>query len=339
MKTLPSIFICLLLIAGFAAGGWLLSRKDRSAPEITRLERELEEARGKIAKLTDELAAERKAATARSLEKSTQAASTTAAPATAPTPAGAPGQPPDAKGPVAAKGGKGMMGAMRKMLDAPGMKEMMRQQSKVQIEMLYGKLFERFQLSPEEKEDFKELLAARQALQTDLGLKMMDENLTPEQRKQLTADHERAKQANDALIKTFLADDADYATFQHWEDTQPERMTFEMMGGRAQFATGGEPLSAEQEQQLIDTMAAVRKAPSALPDLSKPENFKAGNITDEQIAAQLKKTDADAQRVMQEAARFLSATQLEALRKWQASARSMTEAGLRMSNAMFQGEK
>lgn len=31
MKTLPGIFICLLLIAGFAAGGWLLSRKDKFA--------------------------------------------------------------------------------------------------------------------------------------------------------------------------------------------------------------------------------------------------------------------------------------------------------------------
>ena len=33
----------------------------------------------------------------------------------------------------------------------------------MRIRLRYGKLFERFQLSPEEKEDFKELLAARQA--------------------------------------------------------------------------------------------------------------------------------------------------------------------------------
>ncbi len=231
------------------------------------------------------------------------------------------------------------MSAMRKMFDNPGMKEMMKQQSKVQIEMLFGKLFEHFQLTPEEKENFKDLLATRQAAQTDMGFKMMGDNLTPEQRKQITADYEAAKKANDELIKTFLGDDADYATFQHWEDTQPERMAFEMMGGRASFSTAGEPLSPDQEQQLIDTMAAVRKAPSKLPDLTKPENIQPGNITEEQISAQLQKFDTDALRVAQEAAKFLTPAQIEALKKFQTSARTMAEAGLKMSNAMFKGGK
>ena len=72
--------------------------------------------------------------------------------------------------------------ALRKMMEAPGMKEMMRKQQEVQIDMTYGKLFQQLGLSDKELDNFKQLLADRQSKQTEVGMKMMDSSLTTEQR-------------------------------------------------------------------------------------------------------------------------------------------------------------
>ena len=116
-------------------------------------------------------------------------------------------------------------------------------------------------------------------------------------------------------------------------------MQFEMMGGRSHFQTAGEPLTLEQEDKLVDLMASVRKAPGKLPDMSKPENFSPERMSEEFIQKLMEKTDADAKTVSQNAAGFLSAAQLQALAKMQEQSRTMTEAGLKMSGAMFKGGK
>ena len=335
MKTLAIVLVALLL-AVICFGGWMLARPNPLNGEVVKLQRELQEAHGEIAKLKEDLVSQRKQATTRPPAKIATLSGNKAG-------GDAPAK--DATGSTAASaasaggGAKGMMSEMRKMMENPGMKEMMKQQNLAQMDMRYGRLFDAFQLNPEEKENFKQLLAARIAAQTELGLKLMDENLTAGQKKQIGADLEAAKKASDETIQTFLGNDDDYKTFQHWEDTRPERMQFDMLGGRSYFSSAGEPLTPEQEQKLVDVMATIRKAPSNLPDLSKPENFSINNISDKQVQQQLQKMDRDAQTVAQNAAGFLSAAQLQALAKMQQQMRTMTEASLKMSGAMLKGVK
>ena len=59
---------------------------------------------------------------------------------------------------------------------------MLEQQQTMQIEMGYGRLFEVLQLNPEETAHLKNLLLEREKTQTDMALKMMDPNITQEQR-------------------------------------------------------------------------------------------------------------------------------------------------------------
>ncbi len=333
MKNALIILLLATLAACIAGGGWMLSRPNPASAELARLESDLKSARAEIGRLKGESARLNAAPRRRALISAPPVAGG-AIPATTPDGA-APGPDKPAAGPA----GKSGANAFREMMKAPGMKEMMKQQTLAQMDMLYGRLFASFELNPEERENFKQLLAARTGAQTEMGLKMMDENLTPEQKKQITADYEAAKKVSDESIKTFLGNDEDYKTYQHWEDTQPERMAVEMMGGRSHFATAGEPLSPDQEQKLVDVMAAVRKAPSTVPDLSKPENVWGRGLSDEMIQQQLEKFDRDASTVAQNAAGFMSATQLTALGKMQQQFRSMAEAGMKMSNAMMKGGK
>ncbi len=313
----------LLIVLCFVAlviGGWMLARPNPLIGEVAKLERELKTAQNEVVQLKAEMA-----------KKLTIPAKALMTPSMAPM-AGEPST-------TTASATKPEGSALRKMLEAPGMKEMMKQQNLMQIDMLYGGLFGKFQLSPEEKENFKQLLGLRSSAQTEMGLKMMTANLTAEQHKQIAADYAAAKKLNDADIRKFLGDEDDYKTFQKWEDTAPERMQFEMMGGRTHFTSAGEALAPEQEQQLIDTMAQVRKQPSQLPDLSKPENFTPGNLSDQQIAQQMQKYDQDAAVVAKQAAAYLSPAQLQALTQFQAQMRSMAEMGLKMSNSMLKEPK
>lgn len=333
--------LIILLLAGLAvcvsAGGWLLSRPNPALSEVARLELELKDAKAEITRLKE--AMEKQKATASFSRATAPSPTATMNPVSGGKAASASAAATVGNGSAAPGAVKSGANAFRDMMKAPGMKEMVKQQNLAQMEMTFGRLFDAFQLNPEEKENFKQLLAARTGAQTEMGLKLMEENLTPEQRKQITAEYEVAKKTSDEQIRTFLGDEADYKTFQHWEDTQPERMSFEMMGGRAHFSSAGEPLTPDQEQRLVDVMATVRKAPSKLPDLSKPENVWSSNLSDEMVQQQLQKYDRDAQTVAQNAAGFLSAKQLEALAKMQQQMRTMTEAGLKMTSAMMKGGK
>ena len=314
-----SVLISLVAILAVTAtiAGVFLAQPNPMAPRVKQLELDLSKANNEITRLKTEydklLAAKKPAPTIAHGN----------APATKPLTASAASQ--------AAPASSG--DALRKMMEAPGMKEMMRKQQEVQIDMTYGKLFQQLGLSDKELDNFKQLLADRQLKQTEVGMKMMDSSLTTEQRGAIANEMTAAKKDSDAAIRKFLNNEDDFKTFQQWDDTQPERMQMQLAASN--FDSAGAPLSEEQRNQLIDLMAAVRKAPSQTPDLNDPRNITPGSLSPDGIAQQLARYDADAQRVLQQAANFLSPAQLDALKRMQQQMRTMAEAGMRMSGSMF----
>ncbi len=213
------------------------------------------------------------------------------------------------------------------------MREAMKGAAVMQIEMQYAKLIGMFSLNEEDEKHFKKLLGERLSARTDLGFEMMDPSLTKEQRKDITDAYEASKKASDAAIKEFLNDDADSATFMHWEDTEPERM--QMTIGKTAFDSAGVPLAPEQEEQLINLMAEVRKRPSDLPDLNDPQQIDPSMMTDEFTQRLAVAFDEQQRSVLEGAAGFLAPPQLEALKKMQEQMRTLNEAGLKMSKSMM----
>lgn len=212
------------------------------------------------------------------------------------------------------------------------MKEVMKQQQIAALDMQYAGLFSRFHFTDDEKADFKQLLAERLLRESELGIKMLDD-ITPGQRKALAEEFETAKKAADARIRDFLNNDDDYDAFTNWEETKAERMQIEM--GRSLFVSAGEPLSPQQEEQLIGVMLQVRKLPRTMPDLTKPQNFDPAQLTQANIDRQLAQYDANAEAVAAQSAQFLTPTQVEALRTMQQQWRAMSESGMKMTSAMF----
>jgi hypothetical protein len=221
-----------------------------------------------------------------------------------------------------------------KLMNDPKMRDMIKAQQVMQLDMQYGKLYNRLQLDETETSHFKKLLSDRLTAKTDLGMKFMDSNLNKEQRKAMSAAYDTQKKASDDAIRTFLNDENDYKTFQHWEDTEPERMQMTM--GRSAFDNVGAPLSSDQEEQLITLMADVRKKDKTMPDWNNPRSIDPNVLSDDAFMDRMiKKVDSDALSVQQAAAAFLSPEQLGALKKYQEQMKSMAEMGMKMSRSMF----
>jgi hypothetical protein len=95
------------------------------------------------------------------------------------------------------------------------------------------------------------------------------------------------------------------------------------------------PLAPEQEEQLINLMAEVRKRPSDLPDLNDPQQIDPSMMTDEFTQRLAVAFDEQQRSVLEGAAGFLAPPQLEALKKMQEQMRTLNEAGLKMSKSMM----
>ena len=317
--------IALLFVAAAAIGGYFLARPNPLTARVAQLELDLQQAQQEVSHLKAEreklLLAQKTPppppfiADSKKQEPSLQADG----PKTAPLAPNAPAT--------------SAMPDLRKLLEAPGMKEMMRKQQEVQLDMTYGQLYQRLTLNEQERDNFKRLLLDRVAAQTDAGMKLMDRNVTPDQRKAIATEMEDQKTQSDANIRKFLNNDEDYQTFKHWEDTQPERMQLQL--GDSSFASAGVPLTNDQREQLIETMAKVRKEPSDVPDMSNLKNMKPDSLGPDNVNRILEHLDASAARVQKEAAAFLSPQQVEVLKKTQEQMRSLSEAGMKMSSQMF----
>lgn len=312
-RTIISVISALLFAA--IAAGLFVSRPPDHSQRAAELELRLQRATSETAALKKELAT----------SKSNPGANPTPSPTDSSLAAS--GVPPKESG------GPTDPAAMSQMMKDPKMREAMKGAAVMQIEMQYANLIGRLSLDETETKHFKKLLGDRFSAKTDMSFEMMDPSLTKKRRKAVTDQYEASRKASDAAIREFLNDDADFATFKHWEDTEPERM--QMMLGKAAFDSAGVPLSAEQEEQLISLMAETRKRPSELPDLNDPQQIDPGMMTEDFTQRLAAAFDEQQRSVLEGAAGFLAQPQLEALKKMQEQMRTLNEAGLKMSKSMM----
>lgn len=212
--------------------------------------------------------------------------------------------------------------AKRNVVDLPQLQSILDKANDRQIDTVFGRLFKQFALSDQEQDHFRKLLADRQSLQTAVIMKQMDSSLTPEQLKAVrssnSAEIAAAKKESDAAIRQFLNNDEDFETFKQWDDTRYERSTLQRAVGK--FDAAGEPLTPEQRDQLLNVMVSVRKAspPVVASRTPPPPGTNPGSAYQARVAA-------DNEKILQQAASFLSATQLGVLKREQDHFRALTQ--------------
>lgn len=317
MKAL-TIALAVTNIASIIALAWILGTPAPDDPRLARLETDLKEARQTISQLRRDLANRPVSSAPAPTPTASPKIATETPAATAPTQGGA-------------------AGALREMMKNPAMRDLLGQQQAAQIETGYARLFEYLKLNDEEKAHFKKLLTERAKIEADLGLKMLDPNLTPQQRQQLLAEADKNKRAFDETIRGFLNNDADWNNFQSFEATRPERTQFETMG-RGLFAATGEPLNGQQEDQLIQLMAQIRQNPSPEQAALAKNMQNSGAMNDANLKSYLDFQRASNARALEQAASFMSQPQLKALQTYQEQLLSSLESGYRMGSLLMQGK-
>lgn len=299
-------------IVSTGALAWLLATPSATDPRAVKLESELQEAQKTITRLKADLAR---------ASKPGPTVADVAQPA-------APVEAPVAASPEPTN--------LREMFNSPAMRDLLNNQQAAQIEVGYAQLFEELKLGPEDRDHFKKLLTARQTALTDLGLKLMDPNLSEAERAETQAQVAHQKSVFEASIKDFLNDPKDWSTFQGWESTHPERTSFNALG-RALFSASAEPLTRQQEEQLISLMAQVRASPYSVGALSDQTGGDPNKLTDAVIEQQMQQIDSNNRIIAEQAAAFLSPVQQQTLNSYLNQLKVMTKSSIDTSKMIIRG--
>jgi hypothetical protein len=221
------------------------------------------------------------------------------------------------------------------MMTNPAMKEMVRAQSKMQLEMQYDRLFKFLNKTPEQIAALKDILMDRQMALMDSGMAFMTGNTTPEERKKKAEEIKMVKDSYDKKIADLLGpDDAD--AFKQYENTQPERMQAEMF--KHTVASSGEPLTDQQEYDLVNAMYAARTNAPPSPmtqnkdEIPDPSQFTPANL--EKMTESMNKMQ---EQYAATAQKILSPGQYQQFTKFMEQQKAMNEMGMKFAAQMFGG--
>ena len=234
-----------------------------------------------------------------------------------------------------AKGTKGLL----EMLKTPEMRELVRSQQKAFmggfIDQSYGAFFKQLNLTPEQTATLKNLIEKKSLAAADMGMSMLDGDLDAAKRKELVQQVKEATEASDAEIKQFLGDE-NYAQFQAYEKTQPERMQMGQL--KSQLAGAGAPLSSEQESQLVQALSDERQNFKFTTDYNDQSKFTGDfteYFTDEKLTSFSQEKAQLDERSLVRARQILTPEQLASYEKFQTAQREMQLNAMRMAAKMF----
>lgn len=197
------------------------------------------------------------------------------------------------------------------LMENPQFMAAMQAQQRARLDNRYAELFQKLNLSPAQIEQFKVLLAERQASRMDVFAAARNEGLTGrENRDELRALVRQAEAEIDEGIRELLGD-AGFAEYQQYELTAPQRGLVNQVETRLSYSAS--PLTPAQSDALINILATTTEGSSGGDRQVRNGPGPLGNsavITDE---------------VLNRAHGLLSASQLEALREIQAEQQAQRE--------------
>lgn len=226
--------------------------------------------------------------------------------------------PPDAllRGP----GEGGPMGRLLDLMNNPEAQRLAALQQRSVLDARYAALFKKLNLSPQQLEQFKNLLVEKRAAVADVMAAAREQGLTGrDNRDEIRALMQNAQEEIDASIRSTIGESA-YSQYESFEQTQPQRTTVERLEQRLSYTDS--PLSSEQSEQLVAVLAATSGETSNAANRA-PRNaaarlgFPAGGGGGAQI------TDA----TVQQASSVLSTAQLQALQQVQQEQQAQAQLG------------
>ncbi|HVV70329.1 MAG TPA: hypothetical protein VHI52_02340, partial [Verrucomicrobiae bacterium] len=163
---------------------------------------------------------------------------------------------------------------LSEMFKSPEMKELVKTQQKTvlsgMLDKTYGAYISGLQMTPEQSASLKDLLMKKSMVDANLGMSMLAGDVDTAKGKELAEQAKAEKDGIDQEIKQLLGDD-NYAQFQSYEKTVPERMSLSLY--KDAQGSGPGALSPEQEEQLVQAMVAERQNFKFTTDFNDQSKF------------------------------------------------------------------
>lgn len=306
-----------LAAAGLALGLWVSQPQD-SSRRVAELETKLREAEATIARLTKEQRSAKMSAS-----QSLSPGSVAMTPSQQAISGGAPMNPlGSAAGKPLAQQPANAVGAA----PSSSPQDAKVRRSLAEAEARYSDLISQFQLSPEEKEVFKQIAAQRSDIRKQATTKLQDPSLTPAQRQSILQAAKNELDQSDGSMRQFLNNDGDFSKFVGWEQTEIERN--QMEAGRAIFENNGVSLSTDQEDWLVNSAYALRHDAKGVADPYNLESLVGTRVDQGYVQNVLQKFDRDTQVLLQNARSRFNQPQIEAINAWRTQQRVQVESRL-----------
>jgi predicted Holliday junction resolvase-like endonuclease len=231
---------------------------------------------------------------------------------------------------------------MAEMFKNKEMRELIKTQQKAvlgpMIEKNYAPYFTALGATPEQTATVKDLIVKKSLVDANMGVSMMAGDLDADKRKELVQQAKTEKDAINDQIKGLVGDE-NYAQFQAYEKTIPERMQISMF--KDQQASGPQALSAEQESNLLLALSEERqnfKFTTDYADQSKMDGDFASMFTEEKMSIyEQEKKQLDTQ-YLDRARAVLSPEQVGPFEKFLTAQTEMQKTGMKMAMQMFGGK-
>jgi len=155
---------------------------------------------------------------------------------------------------AAGEGGPGGFGRLMAMMDNPEFQKLVAAQQKGALDSRYAALFRSLNLSPQQLEQFKNLLVEKRTAIADVMSAARSQGLNGrENRDELRALVQDAQAEVDANIRSTIGEAA-FAQYQNFEQTQAQRNVVSQLEQRLSYS--GTPLTPQQSEELVQVLAA-----------------------------------------------------------------------------------
>lgn len=221
--------------------------------------------------------------------------------------------------------------AFRGMMDNPEYQKLMTIQQKARLDGNYAALFKKLKLTPQQLEQFKQLLVERQTSMIDLmsvaRTQGLDPRTDPAAYRQLV---ESTQAEVDQSIKDALGESA-YAEYKNYETSAASRNVVTQLDQRLSY--NGSPLNESQSAQLLQILNTSNQSRTAAASVAVPAG--AGNVINLAVAGSPLVTD----EVVAQASGVLAADQVAALQEIQQEQEAAAQMRRILQEQMGQGNR
>ncbi len=221
------------------------------------------------------------------------------------------------------------------MMDDPEIKKMIREQQRGMMDTLYEPLIRQMGLSPEEAQQFKDLMADSAGRAAEKASSLMGGGASTNRAEviaQLTAD----QQETENQLRTLLGEER-FQQFQDYQLTAGERT--QLNAFRQQNAGMENPITETQSDQLLQLIQDVKKQVASGGQAGVPPGNNAAGLeamlSEEQTQRMLQTQESITQQVLERAGTVLQPDQLAAFGRFQTNQLNMMRMGINMSRRLL----